>query len=78
MNGLSIAMAGYQVGWDSFRTEVPAMPAGASYRLTDEAPLRAEADAFARLAASWAGDGWPGSVSAPRPESELRFMQGTQ
>ena len=77
MNGLSIALAGYQVGWTSFNAEVPSMPPGASYRLPDEAPVRTEASAVADLAAAWAGDGWPGSSAAPRPESELRFMQGT-
>ena len=77
MNGLSIAMAGFGIGWTSFNAQVPSMPEGAPYRLPDEAPLRAEAAAFATLADGWARDGWPGSDGAPRPESQLRFMQET-
>ncbi|HEX2856541.1 MAG TPA: hypothetical protein VHO26_03540 [Propionibacteriaceae bacterium] len=77
MNGLSMAMARYGTGWTSFEQQVPSMPAGACYGLPDEAPVRAEAGAFATLADAWGRDGWPGAVQAPRPESELRFMQWT-
>ena len=78
MNGLSIAMAGFGPRWTSFDTDVPSMPPGAPYPLPNERPLRAEAEAFAQLAESWATDGWPGSAGAPQPESELRFTHGTR